>query len=58
LHGARGPRSSAFSLHTTKPQGWTSLGGIEMDGLISHAFLSRYAWTTDFARREYVFSSD
>jgi hypothetical protein len=51
-------QSGHLLLHTTKPQSWTSLGGIEMDGLISHAFLSRYAWTIDFARREYVFSSE
>lgn len=29
------------------------LGGVRIDGLLSHAFLSRYAWTLDFDRRVY-----
>jgi len=30
-------------------------GGIRMDGLISHAWLSHYSWTLDFDSREYTF---
>jgi hypothetical protein len=33
-----------------------SLGGISIDGLISHAFLKEYVWTLDFDRMRYVFS--
>jgi len=32
-------------------------GGVRIDGLLSHAFLKQYAWTLDFAERDYVFSS-
>lgn len=35
---------------------WRSFGGVRIDGLISHAFLKRYAWTLDFDRRRYIFS--
>jgi len=34
---------------------WESFGGVRIDGLLSHAFLSRYAWTLDFDRHEYTF---
>jgi hypothetical protein len=34
---------------------WASFGGVRIDGLLSHAFLSRYAWTLDFDRHEYTF---
>lgn len=34
---------------------WASFGGVRIDGLLSHAFLSRYAWTIDFDRHEYAF---
>jgi len=32
-----------------------NFGGIRIDGLISHAFLSSYSWTIDFDMREYIF---
>jgi len=32
------------------------LGGIQIHGLISHAFLKEYVWTLDFDRMRYVFS--
>jgi hypothetical protein len=32
------------------------LGGVRVDGLISHAFLKRYVWTIDFDTMEYRFS--
>ena len=32
------------------------LGGVQIDGLISHAFLKEYVWTLDFDRMRYVFS--
>ena len=38
------------------PAGDTSFGGIRIDGLISHAFLKRYAWTVDFDTRNYRFA--
>ena len=34
----------------------TRFGGVRIDALLSHAFLKRYAWTLDFANREYLFS--
>lgn len=34
---------------------WASFGGVRIDGLLSHAFLGRYAWTIDFDQHEYVF---
>jgi hypothetical protein len=38
------------------PAGDQSLGGVRIDGLISHAFLKRFAWTIDFDTREYRFA--
>lgn len=32
-----------------------SFGGVRIDGLISHAFLSKYSWTIDFDKHEYIF---
>jgi tetratricopeptide (TPR) repeat protein len=32
-----------------------NFGGVRMDGLISHAFLSKYSWTIDFDKHEYIF---
>ncbi|MHC4574461.1 MAG: retroviral-like aspartic protease family protein [Planctomycetota bacterium] len=32
-----------------------NFGGVRIDGLISHAFLSKYSWTIDFDKREYIF---
>ncbi|MDP4503414.1 retropepsin-like aspartic protease [Nonomuraea turcica] len=34
---------------------WSDFGGVRIDGLISQAFLSEYAWTLDFDRQEYTF---
>lgn len=33
----------------------SSFGGVRIDGLISHAFLSKYSWTIDFDNFEYIF---
>jgi hypothetical protein len=32
-------------------------GGVRMDGLISHGWLSKYTWTIDFEAREYSFGT-
>jgi hypothetical protein len=32
-----------------------NFGGVRIDELISHAFLSKYSWTIDFDKREYIF---
>lgn len=32
-----------------------NFAGIRIDGLISHAFLSKYSWTIDFDKQEYIF---
>jgi hypothetical protein len=37
--------------------GDTEFGGVRIDGLISHAFLKRYAWTIDFDAHEYRFAA-
>lgn len=39
------------------PKTWKKLsfGGIRVDGLISHAWLTRYQWTIDFDKYEYRF---
>ena len=34
-----------------------NLGGVRIDGLISHAFLKQYIWTLDFNRMLFVFSN-
>ncbi|MFC6086098.1 retropepsin-like aspartic protease [Sphaerisporangium aureirubrum] len=39
----------------TRRPPWHDFGGIRIDGLLSHAFLSRHAWTLDFDRHEYTF---
>ncbi|GAA5081745.1 hypothetical protein HNP84_000055 [Thermocatellispora tengchongensis] len=39
----------------TRRTPWSSFGGVRIHGLLSHAFLSRYAWTLDFDRHEYTF---
>ena len=31
-----------------------NFGGVRIDGLISHAFLSLYSWTIDFDKHEYI----
>jgi len=31
--------------------------GVKIHGLLSHAFLKKYAWTIDFSKRRYIFSS-
>lgn len=36
----------------------SSYGGVQIDGMLSHAFLNAYAWTIDFDSREYIFSSE
>jgi Aspartyl protease len=39
----------------TRRPPWASFGGVRIDGLLSHAFLDRYAWTLDFDQHEYTF---
>jgi hypothetical protein len=34
---------------------WSRFGGVTIDGLLSQAFLAKYAWTLDFDRHEYTF---
>ena len=33
----------------------SSLGGVRIDGLLSHAFLKNYSWTLDFDKHRYIF---
>lgn len=56
---ALGPleQGDQFCATTVAEPPWRSFGGVRIDGLLSHAFLSKYAWTIDFDRQRYVFSS-
>jgi hypothetical protein len=44
-----------FVATTPRKPPWSSLGGIRVDALLSHAFLGHYAWTVDFDRRVLAF---
>ncbi|GGP03345.1 retropepsin-like domain-containing protein [Nonomuraea glycinis] len=62
LHAAHpvslGPLEQPGHLLATTPTRrapWSSFGGIRIHGLLSHAFLSEYAWTLDFDSHEYTF---
>ncbi len=53
-----GPLEQVNQYFTTTPEPIAvNFGGIQIDGLISHAFLKKYTWTLDFERMIYVFSS-
>jgi len=32
-----------------------NFGGVRIDGLVSHAFLSKYSWTINFDKHQYIF---
>ena len=52
-----GPLAQTNQYFTTTPKTIAeNLGGVHIDGLISHAFLKEYVWTLDFDRMRYVFS--
>ncbi len=53
---ALGPLKLDDAIAVIGPVGDNNFGGVRIDGLISHGFLSRYCWTIDFDRREYVFA--
>jgi hypothetical protein len=36
--------------------GKKSFGGVQMHGLLAHAFLQQYGWTLDFENHQYIFS--
>ena len=55
---ALGPLAQTNLLIVPGKVGTTPFGGVQMHGLLSHAFLKRYTWTLDFVKREYVFSGD
>jgi hypothetical protein len=40
-----------------RPDVWTELGGVAIDGILSHGFLRRYAWTLDFEAMTMTFST-
>ncbi|MGW0802424.1 retropepsin-like aspartic protease [Nonomuraea sp. NPDC002799] len=44
-----------LSIAPARTTPWSRLGGMRVDGLLSQAFLARYAWTLDFGRSEYTF---
>lgn len=51
-----GPLGEDRPMIVVGPAGDQTFGGVRIDGLISHAFLKRYAWTIDFDSREYTFA--
>lgn len=53
---ALGPLKLEDAIAVIGPVGDNNFGGVRIDGLISHGFLSHYSWTIDFIRREYVFA--
>jgi hypothetical protein len=56
---ALGPlvQNDASGLHGIFPDLWTDLGGIAIDGILSHGFLRRYAWTLDFDAMTMTFAA-
>ena len=50
-----GPLSQDRPLIVVGAVGEQNFGGVRIDGLISHAFLKRYAWTIDFDAHVYTF---
>ncbi|MFD0416705.1 aspartyl protease family protein [Streptomyces sp. NPDC127108] len=44
-----------LAIAPTRTAPWSRIGGITIDGLLSHAFLAQYAWTLDFDRFTYTF---
>ena len=53
-----GPLTQSKLLFIPGKVGDTSYGGVRIDGLLSHAFLSQYAWTLDFDERRFTFSRE
>lgn len=49
-------RQAGLRAHSVSRGPVTQLGGVRIDGLISHAFLKGYAWTIDFETMQYAFS--
>jgi hypothetical protein len=56
---ALGPlvQDDASGLYGIFPDLWTDLGGIAIDGILSHGFLRRYAWTLDFDAMTMTFAA-
>jgi hypothetical protein len=52
-----GPLSEDRPLIVVGAAGDQNFGGVRIDGLISHAFLKRYAWTIDFDAHLYTFTA-
>ena len=46
-------QENQFFLSVKNTQGF---GGVRIHGLLSHAFLKRYAWTLDFSQMKYIFA--
>jgi len=50
-----GPLSQTGQFFTTvKDPSWSSLGGVRIDGMLSHGFFNRYVWTLDFDTHRYI----
>jgi len=52
-----GPLEQGGHYLTTSEMDFGPYEGVKIHGLLSHAFLKKYAWTIDFIRRIYIFSS-
>lgn len=51
-----GPLEQKEHLFVTAKKPYGPFEGVRIDGLLSNAFLKRYAWTLDFSKRMYIFS--
>ena len=52
-----GPLEQEGHYFTTSELDFGPYEGVKIHGLLSHAFLKKYAWTIDFSKRIYIFSS-
>jgi hypothetical protein len=52
-----GPLEQEGHYFTTSELDFGPYEGVKIHGLLSHAFLKKYTWTIDFAKRRYIFSS-
>lgn len=52
-----GPLKQEGHYFTTSESDFGPYEGVKIHGLLSHAFLKKYAWTIDFSKRRFIFSS-
>ena len=52
-----GPLVQEEHYFTTYDEPHGPFEGVDIHGLLSHAFLKKYSWTIDFTERKYIYSS-